>query len=104
MEHSSQVRKHSAFTFSDCVCQQSTFVVVVVFQFLATLRHRELPGQGSDPSRSHELSGSCSNAGSLIHGAGLRMEPTTQHSRDAADPVAWHGELHDQPFLSSNGN
>ena len=39
------------------------------FSFLATLRYVEFMGQGSDPSRGHDLSHSYSNAGSLTHWA-----------------------------------
>ena len=54
----------------------------------------ELLGQGSDPSRSQDLSCSCSNAGSLAHCARLGMETESQHSQDAAaDPVVPQWEL-----------
>ena len=45
----------------------------------------EFPGQGSDPSHSCDLS--CGNAGSLTHSAGPGMEPASQGSQDATDPV-----------------
>ena len=47
----------------------------------------ELLGQGLD------LSCSCSNAGSLTHCAELGIEPTSQSSQDAADPIAPQQEL-----------
>ena len=47
----------------------------------------ELPGQGSDPSLSHDLSRICGNAGSLTHCVGPGIELASQHSQDAADPV-----------------
>ena len=57
---------------------------------LATPRHMESPGQGSDPS----LCCSCSNAMSLTYCAGQGIKPiTSQHSRDAADLVAPQWEL-----------
>ena len=49
--------------------------------FLATLRHMDLLGQESDLSYSHNLSHSCGNAGSGI-------EPMSQGSQDAANPIA----------------
>ena len=55
---------------------------------LVALWHTEFLGQGSHPSHSHDLNCSCSNAESLIHCAGLEIEPVTQHSQEAADPVA----------------
>ena len=39
----------------------------------------ELPGQGSDPSRS------CGNARSLTHCAGRGIEPVSLHSQDATE-------------------
>ena len=54
----------------------------------------EFPGQGSDLSHSwNDLSCSCGNAGSLTLCAGLGIEPASQCSRDAADPVVPQREL-----------
>ena len=47
------------------------------FLFLVIWQHMEFPGQGSDPSRSCDLSYTCSNAGSLTHCARPRIEPTS---------------------------
>ena len=44
-------------------------------------------GQGSDSSLS------CNNTGSLIHFVGLGIEPASQRSRDATDPVVPQREL-----------
>ena len=63
------------------------------FHFLPPPWHMELPGQGSDPSRSCDLSRSYSNMGFLTHCAGSRPEPVSQHSQDAADPIAPQREL-----------
>ena len=53
----------------------------------------ELPDQGSDLSRSCHLSHSCSNTGSLTHCAGPGIEPATQCSQDATDPIVPQWEL-----------
>ena len=50
----------------------------------------ELPGQGSDPSPSPNLSHRCSNAGSLAHCAGLGIKPSWG-SQDAAIPLHHSG-------------
>ena len=47
----------------------------------------------SGPSHRCTLSHSGSNAGSLSHCAGMEMEPASQHSQDAANPVAPQREL-----------
>ena len=49
----------------------------------------EFLGQGSDPSCSFDLSCYCicSNTGSLTHSTGLGIEPVSQHSQDAANPI-----------------
>ena len=59
----------------------------------------ELPDQGSDPSHSCNLSHSCRNTGSLTHCAGLGIEPASQYSQDAADPVAPQWELQESAIL-----
>ena len=48
----------------------------------------EFLGQGSDLSYSYDLSCSCGNAASLTQCAGPGMGPVSQHSQDAADPIA----------------
>ena len=53
------------------------------FSYLATPRHMEVPGRGSDLG-CH----SCSSAGSLTHSARLGIEPVSQHTKDASDPIA----------------
>lgn len=47
------------------------FVCLVFWSFLATLRHMQLPSQGSEQSHS------CSNAGSLTHWAGPGIKPAS---------------------------
>ena len=54
----------------------------------------ELLGQGSDLSYSQDLSCSCGNA-SLTHCDKLGIEPTSQHSQEASDPVVPQQELQD---------
>ena len=63
------------------------------FFFLAAPQRVELPGQGSDLSHSYELCWSCGNAGSLTHCAGPGIEPSSQCSRDTANPIAPQEEL-----------
>ena len=70
------------------------------FLFLVTLRHMEFLGQGSDPSHSQDLSCSCSNDRSLTHCARLGIEPASQRSQDAADPVVPQQELQKSSMLS----
>ena len=53
----------------------------------------EVPSQGSDLRCHVELSHSCSNVGSLTHCAGLGIEPVSQLSQNAADPIAPQCEL-----------
>ena len=55
----------------------------------------EFPGQGSDPSRS------CGNARSLTHCTGPGVEPVSQHSRDAINPIAPERELHPKCLLTN---
>ena len=56
--------------------------------FLPTPQHREFLGQESDPSHSCDLCYGCGDVRSLTHCAGLGIEPASQCSQDAADPVA----------------
>ena len=65
----------------------------VLLPFLATPRHMELPGQGSELSRNCDPSHSCGNARSLTHCAGPGIKPRCQHSRDSANAVAPQREL-----------
>ena len=50
-------------------------------------------GEGSNLSRGHNLSHGCGNARSLTHCARPGIEPTSQHSQDAAYPVGPQQEL-----------
>ena len=59
-----------------------------LFIYLAVLRHMEFPRQLSDLSGSCNLRCSCSNGRYSTHCAGPGMEPVSQHSKDATDPVA----------------
>ena len=71
------------------------FVVFFFFfsPFWVVLWHMEFPGQGLVPSPRCDLRRSCSITRALTRCAGLGMEPTTQCSRDAADPTAPQQEL-----------
>jgi len=53
----------------------------------------EFPGQGSDLRSSEDLRHSCGSTRSLTHCAGLGIEPASQGSHDAADPVVPQQEL-----------
>ena len=66
--------------------------------FLASLRYMEFPGQGSDLNFCCYLGYSCSNARSLTHCAEPGIEPVSQCSQEAADPIAIQQEL--QRFVS----
>ena len=74
-------------------CQRSVclslhaFVSTFFFFILATLRHMELLGQGSDSSHSLDLSHNCGNARSPTHWARQGMELESQCSQDATDPA-----------------
>ena len=64
-------------------------------------------GQGSDPSRSCNLSCSGGHARSLTHCAGPGIEPASQCPQEAADPIAPQCELHILLLfmpLASSGN
>ena len=61
----------------------------------------ELLGQESYLSRGYDVSRICGNTGSLTHCAGPRIEPSSQHSQDTADPVVPQGELLEIKFLYS---
>lgn len=68
------------------------------FSFLAALPHTEFPGQGSYPSHSSDLCHSYNNSGSLVHCAGLGIQPLSQLSRDTSDPTAPQRDLLSQLF------
>ena len=57
-----------------------------LFFFFATPWHMEFPGQGSN--HIPKLRFSCGNVRSLTHCARPGIEPTSQGSQDAADPIA----------------
>ena len=59
----------------------------------------EFPNQGSDLSRSPDLSGS--NAESLTQCVGLEMEPASQCFQDAADPISPQWEFYYMLFIIS---
>ena len=65
----------------------------VYLSVLAAPWHMEFLDQGSDPSHSCDLSHSCSNAGSLTHCARPGLEPASQRSQDAANPIVPQPEL-----------
>ena len=68
------------------------------FFFLAASWHMEFPGWGSG------LSCSCSNTRSLTHCAGPVIEPVSQCSQDAANPIAPQWELQTLIFLLWKGH
>ena len=53
----------------------------------------DFQGQASDLNRTYDLSHNCGNAGSLTHCARLGIEPVSQSSQDAANPVTPRQEL-----------
>lgn len=59
--------------------------------FLAVLWHREFPGLGSDSSCSTVCTTAMAPGAMLDHWPILGPEPTSQCSKDAADPIALHG-------------
>ena len=67
------------------------FNLFIFLLFMASPQHLELPGQGSDPSRSWNLHHRGGNAGSLTHCAGLGTEPSSLCCKHAADPVVLQG-------------
>ena len=68
------------------------------FSFLATPRHMEFPGQGSDPSHSCYLNCSFSNAGSLTHCAGLGSNPHCSTPKMPPIPL-WHSRNSPKYYL-----
>ena len=72
-----------------------------VFSFLLSiLRHREVLAQGPDPSHSRDLHCSCGSAGSqCTHSTGPGSEPSSQCSRNAANPAVPQWALHNQVFF-----
>ena len=66
---------------------------VAFSRFLAAPQHVAFPGQGSDQSRSYNLSLSYGSARSSTHCAWLGVEPASQSSPDSTDPVAPQPEL-----------
>ena len=72
------------------------------FPFLAAPWHVELPGQGSDPSRSCDLCCTCGNTGSLSHCAEPGIKPMLRCSQDIAHPIVPQQELQGTPFLIHN--
>ena len=71
---------------------------VCLLAFLAALWHVAFLGQGSDPSISCNLCHNCGNTRFLTHCAGLGIEPVSQCSRDATDPIVPQWELLTPPF------
>ena len=65
----------------------------IYFFFLAAPRHIAFLGQGSDPSHSCNLSQIFGNARYLSRCARPGIEPSSQCSQDAANPVAPQQEL-----------
>ena len=87
-----------AHTSQSCVCVSFSLCffplqICIYICILASLQHMEFPGQGSYPSCTCDLHHSCGNAGSLTHCARPGIDPVSQHSRAAADPVMPQQEL-----------
>ena len=69
------------------------FIYLFIHFFFSNPTALEFPGQGSDPKHCPDLSHSWGNTGSLTHCAGPSIEPVSQCSQDANDPVAPLREL-----------
>jgi len=78
-------RHKNPLIFKTQIFDRRTLIFFLLFSFLATPWHMEFPGQGSDQSHSFDLRHSCGNTKSLTHCAGPGIEPTIQHSRNAAE-------------------
>ena len=61
----------------------------------------ELVGQGSDLSHGRKLRLSCGNAGSLTHRARGRIDPKSQCSQNAANPIVLQWELPERISLQA---
>ena len=83
------------------------------FSFLAALWHLEFPGQGSDPSHSWDLQGSCSNVRSLNHCPGPGIKPKSWcckiyhwslscHSRNSQYQMFWRTRIQISVWLILN--
>ena len=77
----------SSLTFLSSLC------LVCSVHFLATLWQMEFPGQGSDLSRSCNLCSTWGNARSLTHCVRPGIEPVSQCSQDATNPITPQQEL-----------
>ena len=77
------------------------FSLSFFFFLFAAPWHMELASQGLDVSSSCDLNCWCSKARSLTHSARLGIEPTSQCSQDAANPVSPQWELPDAFFFLS---
>lgn len=71
------------------------------FFFFGYPRHMELVGQGSDLSHGRKLRLSCGNAGSLTHRAQGRIDPKSQCSQNAANPIVLQWELPERISLQA---
>ena len=78
-------------TFVRDFCHE--WMLTFFFLFLAAPWHMEFLGQGSDLSYVYNLTCSCSNVGFLTHCAGPGIEPMSQCSQDAANPIVPWWEL-----------
>lgn len=74
---------------------------IYFYKFLATMRHLELVGQGSDLSHGRRLRLSCGNAVSLTHRAQGRIDPKSQCSQNAANPIVLQWELPERISLQA---
>ena len=79
-----------------------SFFLFPSFLPLAVQRHRDFPGQGSDPSCTCNLNCSCSNTRSLTHYAGPGIKNASHCSQDTANHTEPQQEL--IFFLFSDGS
>ena len=86
--------------FSTSKHMKFIFFFFFSFFFLVSLQHMDFPGQGSDLNLSCNLLHTCSNTRSLTHYARPGIEPVSQYSRDAADPIAPLQELWCYSFVN----
>ena len=97
-EGSSKVPRGQRLPSTDPGTQEVPILFFFSFHFWPPCSIWKLLGQGSDLSHSHNLSRSCGNAGTLTHCTRLGIEPATQCSQDAADPIIPQREILVVPF------
>ena len=81
-----------------CEARDQTHIVMDTGQVLNQLSHQWNSQARDYLSHSRDPSHSCGSAGSLTHCARPGIEPVSQCSHDAADPVRPRRELHPPPL------